>query len=99
MQMKKSYVGNRPFRTTESDPRDLFSPRGEVALASIVMDRETGRSRGFGLVEMAMDVDAEGAINAVHGPEMVGRALQVNGARPKTEGPRGFGGHGRGGGC
>jgi RNA recognition motif-containing protein len=96
MQMKKLYVGNLPFSTTEDDLRDLFSQHGEVASASIVMDRETGRSRGFGFVEMANDADADGAINAVNGQEIGGRSLQVNEARPKTEGPRGFGGGGGG---
>ena len=92
--MKKLYVGNLPFSTTEDDLRDLFSQHGEVASASIVMDRETGRSRGFGFVEMANDADAQSAIDAVNGQDMGGRSLQVNEARPKTEGPRGLGGGG-----
>lgn len=94
--MKKLYVGNLPFSTTEADLRQLFEAHGEVTSASIVMDRETGRSRGFGFVEMANDSDATNAINAVNGQQMGGRALQVNEARPKTDGPRGFGGGGRG---
>ncbi len=96
--MKKLYVGNLPFNTTEADLRQLFEAHGEVTSASIVMDRETGRSRGFGFVEMASDSDATNAINAVNGQQMGGRALQVNEARPKTDGPRGFGGGGGGGG-
>lgn len=94
--MKKLYVGNLPFNTTEADLRQLFEAHGEVTSASIVMDRETGRSRGFGFVEMANDSDATNAINAVNGQQMGGRALQVNEARPKTDGPRGFGGGGGG---
>jgi RNA recognition motif-containing protein len=97
MQMKKLYVGNLPFSTTEDDLRELFSAHGEVTSASIVMDRETGRSRGFGFVEMASDADATNAINAMNGQQLGGRALQVNEARPKTEGGgRGFGGGGGG---
>jgi RNA recognition motif-containing protein len=93
--MKKLYVGNLPFSTTEDDLRELFSAHGEVSSASIVMDRETGRSRGFGFVEMGNDADATNAINAVNGQQIGGRALQVNEARPKTEGGgRSFGGGG-----
>jgi cold-inducible RNA-binding protein len=96
--MKKLYVGNLPFSTTEDDLKELFSAHGEVASASIVMDRETGRSRGFGFVEMSNDDEASNAINAVNGQQMGGRALQVNEARPKSEGGggRGFGGGGGG---
>lgn len=95
--MKKLYVGNLPFSATEADLRELFEAHGEVTAASIVMDRETGRSRGFGFVEMANDADASNAINAVNGQPLGGRELQVNEARPKTDGPRGFGGGGGGG--
>ena len=96
--MKKLYVGNLPFRSTEDELRDLFGQHGEVSSASIVMDRETGRSRGFGFVEMNEDSDAESAINALNGYSLGGRALVVNEARPREERPRGGGGGYRGGG-
>jgi len=98
--MKKLYVGNLPFRSTEDELRDLFGQHGEVSSASIVMDRETGRSRGFAFVEMSDDGDAETAINALNGYSLGGRALVVNEARPREERPRGGGGGGgyRGGG-
>ncbi|HLH07207.1 MAG TPA: RNA-binding protein [Terriglobales bacterium] len=93
--MKKLYVGNFSFATTEADLRDLFSPFGAVESVSVVTDRDTGRSRGFGFVEMANDNEAEAAITGLSGREVGGRALTVNEARPKTE--RGGGGGGRGG--
>lgn len=96
--MKKLYVGNLPFRSTEDELRDLFGQHGEVSSASIVMDRETGRSRGFAFVEMSDDGDAETAINALNGYSLGGRALVVNEARPREERPRGGGGGGYGGG-
>ena len=96
--MKKLYVGNLPFRSTEDELRDLFGQHGEVSSASIVMDRETGRSRGFGFVEMNEDSDAESAINALNGYSLGGRALVVNEARPREERPRGGGGYRGGGG-
>lgn len=99
--MKKLYVGNLPFRSTEDELLDLFGQHGEVSSASIVMDRETGRSRGFAFVEMTDDNDAETAINALNGYSLGGRALVVNEARPREERPRGggggYGGGGRGG--
>ncbi|XHC25048.1 MAG: RNA recognition motif domain-containing protein [Phycisphaerales bacterium] len=85
--MKKLYVGNLPFRSTEDELRDLFGQHGEVSSASIVMDRETGRSRGFAFVEMSDDGDAETAINALNGYSLGGRALVVNEARPREERP------------
>ncbi|MFB3431329.1 MAG: RNA recognition motif domain-containing protein [Phycisphaerales bacterium] len=96
--MKKLYVGNLPFRSTEDELRDLFGQHGEVSSASIVMDRETGRSRGFAFVEMSDDGDAETAINALNGYSLGGRALVVNEARPREERPRGGGGYRGGGG-
>ena len=96
--MKKLYVGNLPFRSTEDELRDLFGQHGEVSSASIVMDRETGRSRGFDFVEMNEDSDAESAINALNGYSLGGRALVVNEARPREERPRGGGGYRGGGG-
>ncbi|MFU8829791.1 MAG: RNA recognition motif domain-containing protein [Phycisphaerales bacterium] len=96
--MKKLYVGNLPFRSTEDELRDLFAQHGEVSSASIVMDRETGRSRGFAFIEMTDDSDADTAINALNGYSLGGRALVVNEARPREERPRSGGGGGYGGG-
>lgn len=96
--MKKIYVGNLPYQCSESDLRDLFSQHGEVASSSIVMDRETGRSRGFGFIEMTDDAAADAAINALNGFDFSGRALTVNEARPKEAGGRGGGGGWGGGG-
>lgn len=94
--MKKLYVGNFSFATTEADLRDLFAPYGAVDSVSVVTDRDTGRSRGFGFVEMANDNEAEAAINGLNGSEVGGRAITVNEARPKME-RGGGGGGGRGG--
>ena len=79
---KKMYVGNLPFSSTEDDLRDLFSQYGEVKSANIIYDRESGRSRGFGFVEMAED-SAESAMEALNGNEFGGRTLRVNEARPR----------------
>ncbi|MFU8895875.1 MAG: RNA recognition motif domain-containing protein [Gammaproteobacteria bacterium] len=81
--MKSIYVGNLPFTATEDEVRALFSPFGDVQSVKIVSDRETGRPRGFGFVEME-DADAENAIKALEGHQMGGRALKVNEARPKA---------------
>jgi RNA recognition motif-containing protein len=92
---KKLYVGNLPFSTTEDDLSDLFAEVGNVESVRIITDRETGRSRGFGFVEMA-DEDAEKAINQFNGTDMNGRPLTVNEARPQTNrGGGGGGGYGR----
>ncbi len=93
---KNLYVGNLPFGTTTDDLRDLFAQYGNVKSAQVVMDRETGRSRGFGFVEM--NDGAEAAIDALNGKEFQGRSLAVNEARPREERPRGGGGGGGGGG-
>lgn len=95
--MKKLYVGNLPFSTTDAELRTLFEPHGAVASASIVIDRETGRSRGFGFVEMTNDNEAQAAIDAMNGQNVAGRPLMVNEARPR-EARGGFGGGGGGGG-
>lgn len=87
------YVGNLNFRTTGEELRDLFSQAGEVESASVVEDRETGRSRGFGFVEMATSEGAAAAIEQFNGKEFSGRALTVNEARPRVE--RGGGGYNR----
>jgi RNA recognition motif-containing protein len=91
----KIYVGNLPYSTTDSSLRDLFAQYGNVDNSSVVMDRETGRSRGFGFVEMSNDAEAQAAIAALNGFNNEGRALTVNEARPKE--PRSFGGGGGGG--
>ena len=95
--MKKLYVGNLSFGTTNDDLTQLFSQFGEVASASVVTDRETGRSRGFGFVEMSDG--AEAAVAALNNAEFQGRRLTVNEAKPREERPRGGGGgYGGGGG-
>ena len=92
--MKKLYVGNLAFSTTEADLRDMFAPYGTVESASLVTDRDTGRSRGFGFVEMKNDSEAAAAISELNGKDSGGRPLTVNEARPKAE--RSGGGSGRG---
>jgi cold-inducible RNA-binding protein len=84
--MKKLFVGNIPHSTTEAELRNLFEPHGAIAQVSIVTERETGRSRGFAFVEMNDSAEAEKAIAALNGKELGGRALNINEARPKTEG-------------
>ena len=91
------YVGNLNFRTTGDELRELFSQAGEVESASVVEDRDTGRSRGFGFVEMATAEGAAAAIEQFNGKEVGGRALTVNEARPRVE-RGGGGGYGGGGG-
>lgn len=88
------YVGNLPYTATEEDVRALFEPYGQVTRANIVMDRDTGRPRGFGFVEMANDTEANAAIEALNGSQVNGRSLTVNEARPRE--PRGGGGGGGG---
>lgn len=98
--MVNIYVGNISFSMTESELRGLFEPHGTVMRASVVMDRETGRSRGFGFVEMANDEEGQRAIAAMDGQNIGGRPLKVNEARPREQGGGGGGGGGgyRGGG-
>ncbi len=95
--MKKLYVGNLPFTATESDVRALFEKHGDVSSVALINDRETGRPRGFGFVEMA---DATKAMAALNGFEMDGRTLMVNEAqdKPRREGGSGGSGGGYGGG-
>lgn len=98
--MTKLYVGNLSFSTTEDSLRAAFEAHGEVASASIIMDRDTGRSRGFGFIEMSNGDQAKAAVTAMHGQDLDGRNLTVNEARPREAragGGGGFGG-GRGGG-
>jgi cold-inducible RNA-binding protein len=82
--MKKLYVGNFAFSTTESDLREMFAPYGAVESISLVTDRDTGRSRGFGFVEMTNDPEAAAAIAELNGKDSGGRPLTVNEARPKA---------------
>jgi RNA recognition motif-containing protein len=91
---KKLYVGNLAYAITDSDLQQMFAAHGTVQSAQIIMDRDTGRSKGFGFVEMSSDAEAQAAIAALNGQERDGRSLTVNEARPKTEG----GGGGRSGG-
>ncbi len=93
----KLYVGNLSFNTSESQLRDMFAQHGDVASASLVMDRETGRPRGFGFVEMNDDAQAQAAMAALGGANVDGRTLTVNEAKPR-EGGGGGGGFGGGGG-
>lgn len=100
---KKLYVGNLPFTATEQDLHAKFSACGSVESAKIIMDRDTGRSKGFGFVEMADDNGAQQAIDSLNGADFAGRAMIVSEARPQAPreggGGRGFGGGGgRGGG-
>ncbi len=92
----KLYVGNLAFQTSSEDLQQLFAQAGTVESASVVEDRETGRSRGFGFVEMATPEEAAAAIEQFNGKDLGGRNLTVNEAKPKTD--RGGGGGGRGGG-
>ena len=105
----KLYVGNLAYSVRDEDLNDAFSQFGAVNSAKVMMDRETGRSKGFGFVEMASDAEAQAAINGLNGQPISGRAVVVNEARPREERPGGFrspyGGGGRreggggGGGC
>ena len=94
--MTKIYVGNLPFSATESEIRELFGQHGTVESVSLITDRDTGRPRGFGFVEMAR-ADASRAIQNLNGKDLGGRPLRVNEAQERTGG--GGGGGGRGGGA
>jgi cold-inducible RNA-binding protein len=110
--VKNIFVGNLDFNTSEDELRNLFSAHGQVDRVSIMTDRDTGRSRGFGFVEMTNPEEGDKAIAAINGTEINGRTLNVNEARPKVEraggggrdrggpggGRGGRGGHGGGGG-
>ncbi len=93
----KIYVGNMSFDSNEEDLRKLFEAHGQVESVNIITDRDTGRPKGFGFVEMSNDTEAKAAIEALNGKDFGGRALNVNEARPRTEGPRRSGGGGGGG--
>jgi cold-inducible RNA-binding protein len=82
---KKLYVGNLSYGMTDSDLQNLFDPHGTVQSAQVIMDRDTGRSKGFGFVEMDNGEEAQAAIAALNGQEINGRALTVNEARPRED--------------
>lgn len=96
----KLYVGNLPYQVRDSDLEQAFSPFGSVTSAKVMMERETGRSKGFGFVEMGSDAEAQAAISGMNGQSLGGRSVVVNEARPMEQRPRsgGFGGGGGGGG-
>jgi RNA recognition motif-containing protein len=92
----KLYVGNLAYSVRDDSLLQAFSQFGHVASAKVMMDRETGRSKGFGFVEMGSDAEAQAAINGMNGQALEGRAIVVNEARPREERPGGFGGGGGG---
>ena len=97
----KLYVGNLPYSVRDNDLQQQFGEYGNVTSAKVMMERDTGRSKGFGIVEMGSDAEAQAAIEGLHGKDMGGRALVVNEARPMEPRPPrsgGFGGGGYGGG-
>ena len=93
--MKNLYVGNLSPSTTEAELRSAFEVHGKVDKVSIVMDRETGRARGFAFVEMSDAAEADKAVAALNGTELGGRALKINEAKPKADRPRSGGGGGQ----
>jgi RNA recognition motif-containing protein len=94
----KLYVGNLSYNIRDDDLQQAFAQFGTVTSAKVMMDRDTGRSKGFGFVEMGSDPEAQAAINAMNGQALDGRAIVVNEARPREERPGGFRGGGGGGG-
>jgi RNA recognition motif-containing protein len=97
MMGRKLYCGNLSFNTTSSDLEELFAQYGEVVSAEVVVDRDSGRSRGFGFVEMGSDAAAQAAIQGLNETEVDGRAVKVTEAKPREDRPRGGGGGGGGG--
>ncbi|MCK4343316.1 MAG: RNA-binding protein [Phycisphaerae bacterium] len=95
---KKLYVGNLGYDVSSSDLEQMFSPHGAVESAQVIDDRATGRSKGFGFVEMGSDAEAQAAISALNGQDHGGRALTVNEAKPREPRGGGRGGYGGGGG-
>ena len=93
----KLYVGNLSYNIRDDDLQQAFAQYGSVSSAKVMMDRDTGRSKGFGFVEMGSDPEAQAAINGMNGQALDGRAIVVNEARPREERPGGFGGGSRGG--
>lgn len=94
----KLYVGNLAYSVRDESLQEAFGQFGTVTSAKVMMDRDTGRSKGFGFVEMGSDAEAQSAINGMNGQALEGRAIVVNEARPREERPGGFGGGGRSGG-
>ena len=94
----KLYVGNLSYNTTSSDLEQLCSTHGTVQSAEVIQDRDTGRSKGFGFVQMGSDSEAQAVIAALNGQDLDGRALTVNEAKPREDRPRSGGGGGGGGG-
>jgi hypothetical protein len=94
----KLYVGNLPYSVRDSDLEQAFGQFGAVTSAKVMMERDTGRSKGFGFVEMGSDAEAQAAISGMNGQPLGGRSVVVNEARPMESRPRGFGGGGSGGG-
>jgi hypothetical protein len=94
----KLYVGNLAYSVRDDSLQQAFGQFGTVTSAKVMMDRETGRSKGFGFVEMGSDAEAQAAINGMNGQALEGRAVVVNEARPREDRPGGFGGGGRSGG-
>jgi RNA recognition motif-containing protein len=94
----KLYVGNLNYNTTSSELEQMFAPHGTVQSAEVISDRDTGRSKGFGFVQMGSDEEAQAAIAAMNGQEIGGRTLTVNEAKPREDRPRGGGGGGGRGG-
>jgi RNA recognition motif-containing protein len=88
------YVGNLSYQTDDRELEDLFAPHGDITSARVITDRETGRSKGFGFVEMPDRAQAEAAIEALNGNEIDGRELRINEAKPREDRPRGGGGGG-----
>ena len=95
---KKLYVGNLAYSTSDDGLNELFSQFGGVTSAKLITDRDSGRSKGFGFIEMENDADADQAIEKLHGSSFEGRNIVVSEARPQEGGPRGRGGSGGGGG-
>ena len=93
----KLYVGNLSYNVTSSDLEQMFSQHGSVQSAEVISDRDSGRSKGFGFVQMGNDQEAQGAITALNGRDHDGRSLTVNEAKPREDRPRGGGGGGGGG--
>ena len=95
---KRLYVGNLPYSTNESELKDMFAEAGTVSSATVITDKFSGRSKGFGFVEMSSDAEADAAIEKLNGRDIGGRKLTVNEARPREEGGAGGGRGGFGGG-
>lgn len=89
------YVGNMPYSMSEDELRELFAPYGEISSVSVITDKFSGQSKGFGFVEMPDNSEADQAIKALNDHRLKGRPLKVNQAKPRTDRPRGGGGRGR----